>query len=641
MLPGRREGSRGVDPPDAWTARSAHVQLDRLIDGLPIRPAAVWALGGRQGVGAGTGSGGGGGMAGGWGARALSSVRITDITEDHRTALPGSLFVARRGQKFDGRTVAAQAVRAGAVVVLVEESADLAEALPAGSLGQAGAPAIVLTCPDLPGAVAAVGERFYGSPSGRLACMGVTGTNGKTTVAWLVHQLLNGAGLRCGLMGTVCVDDGTEVAPAVMTTPPALEISRTLARMLEAGCVAAAMEASSHALDQRRVAGPGGVGFRVGVFTNLTHDHLDYHGDMGAYAAAKARLFASLGPDGAAVVNADDPWQTRMLDGCRARVVRCTMRWRRSGAEPAAEWSARVDRGGLDTTRVAFSSPSAGGSGGSGRRVEWTVDLPLIGAHNVFNAMQAAAAALELGLDLAAVQRGLGAVAAPPGRLERVSAARGAQGERGAGGGVGVAGDEAGAGGARVLVDYAHTDDALRRVLGLLRRGIDEAGAGRLWVVFGCGGDRDRSKRPKMGAAAAGLADRLIITSDNPRTEDARSIAEQVLAGVPIERRAATTLELDRRAAIWQAVTSAGRDDVVLIAGKGHETAQVLPDGLGGTISVEFDDRQVARQALAALGRQPAAAARRAPAASPRRHAAATRWPDADADSHAPEGPTA
>jgi UDP-N-acetylmuramoyl-L-alanyl-D-glutamate--2,6-diaminopimelate ligase len=546
----------------------------------------------------------------------LAGVRITDITEDSRTVMPGSLFVARQGERSDGRAYAIEALRAGAAAVLCQAPVPTALLEAARGTGGAGSSSagVVLTCADVALALARLGERFYGKPSRAMSVVGVTGTNGKTTVTWLVHQILNGVGrghaghpdhppgehdpsvpepMRCGLMGTVMVDDGTELAPASLTTAPALEVSRTLARMLESGCRAAALEASSHALDQKRVGAPGGVRFKVAVFTNLTHDHLDYHGTMERYAAAKAVLFEGLAPDACAVVNADDEASERMVRDCKARVVRCSMRSRRSAASPAPEWHARIVASTLAGTECEVVGPWAAGSGGAsamrGGEAK-RVRLPLVGAYNVMNALQAFAVAYELGLSSEQIVAALERCAAPPGRMERVTGWD----------------DEL-----AVYVDYAHTDDALERMLGVLRGVLDERNAtaasgarrGRLIVVFGCGGDRDRSKRPKMGAAAARLGDRVIITSDNPRTEEPRAIAEQIVAGVGVEWRAKVGVELDRARAIAQAIGEAQSGDVVLIAGKGHEDYQIMPDGQGGTVRRHFDDREQARAALAVRAR--------------------------------------
>lgn len=491
------------------------------------------------------------------GLRVIGSerVRICDLTEDSRTVLPGSMFVARAGTRTDGRALAGEAVRLGASAILTDDASACADV---GS-------ATIVVAPDLPLAAALIAERFHGHPASRLRCVGVTGTNGKTTVTWLTWRVLNESGVRAGLVGTVMVDDGREVARADYTTPPALELSRTLATMVECGCVAAVMEVSSHALDQKRA---DGVAFDVGVFTNLTGDHLDYHGTMERYAAAKSRLFGLLKPEGLAVHRADDPWAERVLGDCRARRVAC-----------------RVGEGGEASVEILSESLE-------GMRLrltgEWGVieaPVPLMGDYNAMNVLQAVVSAHALGVPGPDLKRVLPRVSAPPGRLEAVTR---------------------GSDRAAVFVDYAHSDDSLRQVLSTLRRAMSASGRdGRLYVVFGCGGNRDRSKRPRMGAAASELADRVVVTSDNPRTERPGDIIEEILAGVPDEHRSRLAVEPDRARAIDLAIRSAwseGRGrDVVVIAGKGHETEQIVPDGHGGTVRHHFDDREVALAVLESL----------------------------------------
>jgi UDP-N-acetylmuramoyl-L-alanyl-D-glutamate--2,6-diaminopimelate ligase len=493
------------------------------------------------------------------GPRPLDAVRVCDLTDDSRTVLPGSLFIARSGTKSDGRTFIPEAVRAGAVAVLT----DIAEP----ALGRA-LEVPVVVARDLSLAMARMAERFYGDPSGKLTLVGITGTNGKTTTAHLVHQLLNGVNIRCGLIGTVMVDDGVSVAAATLTTPPATELSRTFGVMVEAACKAAVMEVSSHALAQARVAA---LKFDVGIFTNLTGDHLDYHGTMEAYAEAKAGLFRMLPETGCAVVNAEDAAAERMVKDCRAKVVRCrVVEGARATAEMGAgEAMATVRSVSLTGSRVQFAGP-------------WGVfetTIRLVGRHNVMNALQALCAAHAAGVPGPALERVIRGAGAPPGRLEPVTTIK----------------DEF-----AVLVDYAHTDDALRKVLiALLPLVKEKSEPGRLIVVFGCGGDRDRTKRPRMGAAAAELADHIIVTSDNPRTERPSDIIDEILAGIPAGAREKLQVEVDRRRAIGKAVDMARPGDLVLIAGKGHEASQLLPDGRGGTITQHFDDREVARAALA------------------------------------------
>jgi UDP-N-acetylmuramoyl-L-alanyl-D-glutamate--2,6-diaminopimelate ligase len=497
-------------------------------------------------------------------------VRVCDLTEDSRTVVPGSLFIARRGAVWDGGKFIDEAASLGAVAVLMEEGDGLhhwgggSGPLPRGVVG--------LTSPDVPLATAMLAERFYGNPSRKLFLAGVTGTNGKTTVAWLIHRILRGAGLRCGLMGTVVVDDGTGVAPATLTTPPATELSRTLGVMVDAGCAAAVLEVSSHALAQSR---PAGLSFDAAVFTNLTGDHLDYHETPERYAGAKAKLFGSLGEDAWAVVNADDPAHERILRGCRAKVLKCSTEGQGDRGTEGRGWCwARALRSGMGGTGVEFHGPWG----------EIYAELKLVGEYNVMNALQAVAVAHLAGLTAEQITPRLEVATAPPGRLEPVSGPEDP---------------------INVLVDYAHTDDALEKVL----MAVSPLVPGRLWVVFGCGGDRDRTKRPRMAAVACEHADSVVITSDNPRTESPSQIIADIRGGLVGPVGELALIEPDRRRAIRLAVESAAEGDVVVIAGKGHEDYQILPDGRGGTVRQHFDDREEARRALRER-REPRPAAR-------------------------------
>ncbi len=468
-----------------------------------------------------------------------AATRIDAIVEDSREARPGCLFAARPGSRADGADHACEAVARGAAAVLVER----ATAVPPGA-----ATLVTGRVADVLGALA---ERIHGHPTSAMQLAGVTGTNGKTTVAHLVQQIVSRAGRRCGLIGTVHIDDGAGRYTAHMTTPPAVETSRLLARMRDNGCSAAAMEVSSHALDQGRCAG---LRFAVAIFTNLSGDHLDYHKSMEEYGAAKQRLFRGLRPGATAVLNRDDPASVVMADGCAAEIVTCSIDDR--SATCFAEIHGQAI-GGIDATF----------HGGWGR---FRIHLPLPGRHNASNALQAAAAAFALGCDPETLRDALQQCTAPPGRLEAVTA----PGEA-----------------ITVLVDYAHTDAALASVLRTLRPLIPAPG--RLRVVFGCGGDRDRSKRPRMGRVAAELGDDLIVTSDNPRTEPPDSIIAEILSGVPHARLSAATAITCREQAIVESIARAGPGDVVLIAGKGHETCQVI-----GAATRPFDDRAVAAGAL-------------------------------------------
>ncbi|MEM8835539.1 MAG: UDP-N-acetylmuramoyl-L-alanyl-D-glutamate--2,6-diaminopimelate ligase [Planctomycetota bacterium] len=472
--------------------------------------------------------------------------RVTDDSRDVRPAGSdgGTLFVARAGTRTSGERFLHDAISRGAVAVLREDDA---LGLPAGVAD--------LRCDEAAWMLAHLAERINGNPSSRLFVIGVTGTNGKSTTAHLVHRVLNSIGVPCGLIGTIEVDEGNGPHEARLTTPPAHELSASLARTLDHGCNAVVLEASSHALDQRRVEA---IAFDVAIFTNLSGDHLDYHADMDEYASAKAHLFELLSPSGLAVVNADDPAHTRMIRDCQAVI-------RRVGAD-ADNCLSGIDVS-LEGTRFKLGDAAC--------------TTPLIGAHNAMNAAQALiaceAVCAHVGADASTLAHALAMVGVPRGRFERV---------------------DQGAASPAVFVDYAHTDDALAHACATLASIVPPGG--ELIVVFGCGGDRDRTKRPRMARAVAAHADRIIITSDNPRTEDPETIIDEVIAGVPEGLRYERSA--DRRSAIHLAIRSATPRDVVLIAGKGHETYQLLPDSNApdGVRRIDFDDRVVACDALAA-----------------------------------------
>ncbi|MDH3583259.1 MAG: UDP-N-acetylmuramoyl-L-alanyl-D-glutamate--2,6-diaminopimelate ligase [Phycisphaerae bacterium] len=462
--------------------------------------------------------------------------QITAVVDDSRLAVPGSLFVARPGRAGDGLDYVSAAVERGAVAVL----APRAVSVPRG--------VALLLSPSVQKTALALARCLHDDPARHLDLVGVTGTNGKTTTTFMIRHLLQEAGRQCGLIGTIIVDDGRDQRPARLTTPGALETTALLAEMHRNGCAAAVMEVSSHALDQGRC---DGLDFRAAVFTNLSGDHLDYHGTMDAYLEAKARLFKGLSADSVAVVNADDPAAPAILDGCPARVIHF-------GQGPGADWQARILDMDAEGTRCRFAGPATA----------FEARLPLIGRYNVDNMLAALAAAEAVGCTDAEFAQAVATCPPIPGRLEAIRP---------------KAGDVP----FSVLVDYAHTDDALKNVLTCLRPLTE----GRLRVLFGCGGDRDAAKRPRMGAVAADLADDVVVTSDNPRGEDPRAIIQQILAGAAAGPK--IQVEVDRAEAIDRIIADAGDGDVVLLAGKGHEDYQIVGDERR-----PLDDRELARAAL-------------------------------------------
>jgi len=463
---------------------------------------------------------------------------VTDVTADSRRCRAGSCFVAIRGTEADGHRYIGAAVAAGAVAVICEDPA----AAPAGCAWA--------TVKDGRAAVARLAQAIRGWPARRLACIGITGTNGKTTVAHLVRAILADAGHSPALLGTIAYETGDRALPAATTTPDPVTLAGLMAEMVAAGRTHLVMEASSHALDQRRTEG---IDFHVAVFTNLSGDHLDYHHTMGEYRAAKLRLFEALGPGATAAINRDDEAGEAL-----ARATPAHVRW--YGLSSAADLWARINV--IDSTGTDFTLVSAGG--------ETPAHTPLIGRHNVMNCLAAASAADALGVTMPAVAESLRRIECIPGRLQRVPSDAPFD----------------------VFVDYAHTDDALANVLGALR----PVTRGRVIVVFGCGGDRDRTKRPRMAHVAEHMADQVVVTSDNPRTERPEEIIEEICSGFSPAGFDRASVEPDRRAAIARGVGQARAGDVVLIAGKGHETYQVF-----GTERIHFDDVEVASEALAAL----------------------------------------
>jgi len=463
---------------------------------------------------------------------------VESIAYDSRRVQRNGLFVALRGDKNDGHEFIGQAIENGASVIVAERE-------------EKNPRATCLLVENTRTALADLAATFYGLPARRLKLAAVTGTNGKTTTTFLIKHICEKAGLRCGLIGTVRYEIGERVLPAARTTPESLDLQELLAQIANAGCRAAAMEVSSHALAQERIRG---LEWDVAVFTNLTQDHLDYHGTMENYFESKAKLFTQLAQQQkkrkpVAVVNMDDRYGERLLDKIDKKISVITF-----GMGVRADFRASNDR--MEFGGTSYQLDARGKS--------YLVRLPLIGRFNVANSMAALAAANALGLNLREAVLSLGKSPQVPGRLEMVPAKRQFQ----------------------VFVDYAHTPDALLNVLKTLR----ELEPGRLIAVFGCGGDRDRQKRPLMGQVVDLNADHAIITSDNPRKENPDAIIAQIEKGFRSDRYEKI---VDRAAAIGRAVELARPRDIVLIAGKGHENYQEFADH-----TVPFDDIQVARRAL-------------------------------------------
>ena len=467
------------------------------------------------------------------------------ITDDSRAVTGGSLFVAVKGERVDGHGFVEQAIKAGVAVVVVQAPV-------------ASGPLPFVLVADSRKALGLLGSRFHGDPSTRLKVIGVTGTNGKTTTTYLCKALLEGIGRRVGLIGTVGYQIGQETFPASHTTPGALDLQELLAKMVESGLTTAVMEVSSHALALDRTSG---CEYDVAVFTNLTQDHLDFHHTMDEYFEAKLRLFTGLaGGQKAgkrAIVNMDDSRGDAIRSACPVPV------W---GYAIQKQADLKAERVRLSLTGTTFTAATPAGS--------FTVESRLVGEHNVYNLLGAIGVALHDGATSDQICEATAHITNVPGRFERVSSGQDFT----------------------VVVDYAHTEDALLRLLTAARA----LKTGRIITVFGCGGDRDRGKRPKMGRAAVEYSDVVVLTSDNPRTEDPMAILREVEVGVrdALERCSHVQYHLvpDRREAIGAAIREAHRGDMVLIAGKGHEDYQII-----GTKKIHFDDREVALEAIQQL----------------------------------------
>ncbi|MFD1955197.1 UDP-N-acetylmuramoyl-L-alanyl-D-glutamate--2,6-diaminopimelate ligase [Paenibacillus thailandensis] len=471
---------------------------------------------------------------------------VTGVEVDSRKVKEGDLFICLPGHTVDGHDYAPQALERGAAAIVAERKLDL------------DVPQLIVASSRL--AMAVIADHYYGHPSRHMKLIGVTGTNGKTTTTYLIERIMNDNGYPAGVIGTIEARYAGKTLPMSGTTPEALGLQQYLAEMKEAGTKAVAMEVSSHALEQGRVKG---CRFRTAIFTNLTQDHLDYHQTMEKYAAAKELFFSRLGNEYAsspdersyAVLNADDPVSEQFAKATAAEVLTYGIE---NGADVRAE-HIRITSRGTSFTLRSF-------------RGDAELTLQMVGKFNVYNALAAITAALIEGIPVERIKASLEAVSGVPGRVEPVN-----EGQPFA-----------------VIVDYAHTPDGLENVL----KAVKELAPERLFCVFGCGGDRDRKKRPIMGRIAAQYADYVFVTSDNPRTEDPALILQDIKAGlaqdgVPEDRY---ELIVDRRSAIEKAIEKASPGDVVLIAGKGHETYQII-----GTVTHPFDDRLVAKEAIRGL----------------------------------------
>ncbi len=462
------------------------------------------------------------------------SDKSVGIRIDSRLVRAGDIFIAVRGTVYDGHDFIGQAVANGAKYVVCERPFNREESQ-------------VIIVDDSAEAAAALAQAGRGNPAAKLTNLSVTGTNGKTTVAYLVRSIIRAAGERCGLIGTIIYDTGLASKQANLTTPDCLDIAEAQSQMVKAGAKYMAIEASSHALSQNRLAA---INFKAAAFTSLGGDHLDYHKTKQEYLAAKANLFKTLSTDATAVLNKQSPEAGQIAGQTKAKIL-----W--YAVDEPADISAHINS--MDINGTVFALEYSGQSS--------IVKTILLGQYNVSNSLAAAGLCLAAGFDLETIAAGLSAPQTIPGRLERID----------------FDGDFT------VLIDYAHTDDALKNVLSTLK----PLCRGKLIVVFGCGGDRDRTKRPRMAAVAEQLADFVIVTSDNPRTEKPEDIIAEIVTGFENPNSQKIKIESERRKAIELAIKTAAKDDIVLIAGKGHENYQII-----GTQKFDFDDKKIGREYL-------------------------------------------
>ncbi len=470
----------------------------------------------------------------------FSTLDVLSVTADSRKTVVGSLFVALPGPKTHGEKFITEAIAGGAKVIVSRKILD-SHIIPDGVLN--------LVVEDPQKFLGTVLKNFYHEPSKSLKLIGITGTNGKTTITYLLESLFAAAGKSCGVIGTINHRFDGKVFKAANTTPGLVDNFALVAQMSEGGVSYCAMEVSSHALDQRRVEG---LGFRYAIFTNLTSDHLDYHKTRENYFLAKSKLFTSLEITGRAIINIDDEFGTRLKKMTSAPV------WT-YGIKTAADFCAHKIELGFEGSRFDLVTPIGS--------IE--IQTKLIGLHNIYNILSVAAVGVGEGLSLELIKKGIESLFQVPGRLERIEAGQNFH----------------------VFVDYAHTEDALRNVLSSIRA-VKKA---RVIVVFGCGGDRDKTKRPVMASAVDELSDFTIVTSDNPRSEDPEQIIREIIVGF---KRENFKVVVDRKEAIAQALALAQENDVVVIAGKGHEDYQIFKDQ-----TIAFDERGIVREILLKAGK--------------------------------------
>jgi len=468
------------------------------------------------------------------------------VCADSRNLRQGDIFVAVKGSRIDGHNFIGQAAVSGARYIVTQQPTQVASA------------EVILT-DDTTKALGILSQAYYNYPNSKLVNLAVTGTNGKTTTTYLVRSIITNAGKKCGLIGTVTVDmgSGEDKIESSMTTPDALELASIADKMANAGSQYMIMEASSHAIEQNRLAG---IDFTAAAFTNFTGDHLDYHKTMEAYLAAKMRLFENLAADSTAVINKDDPVFQQIVVVTKANRIFYSLETDplRPQSEASADLTAKVIS--MDINGTVFDILFRGDKA--------RIKSPLIGKHNLSNHLAAAGLAIGAGFDLKTIAQGLSKLEVVPGRLHNVPCSKGFT----------------------VLVDYAHTDDALKNVLSTLK----PLCKGRLTVIFGCGGDRDKTKRPRMAQVVQQFADKIYVTSDNPRTEKPAAIIEDILAGFTNPQADDIFIQPDRKTAIEEAIVNAGSNDIILIAGKGHENYQII-----GAEKQHFSDIETAAKFLA------------------------------------------